>query len=141
MTTVKISEFLSANVKGSKIISQTIVQEKIIPNTSHEIIFFVTISASSGEVIRSKPNIFLNAIVFNSKTFGIQNKQIESNQPEDRIFSLIVENLDGVNQAFAGDLNSFNTYPILSISGFLNFSIPLSLNEQLGSPLLKIRNS
>lgn len=140
MTTVRISEYLSANVKGSKIINQQITEQKITPGVKHEITFFITISASSGESIRSKPDLFLNAIYFDPKTFSSGVRIVESSELGDRIPSLIIETESGLIQTRAGDLNSFDNYPILLISGFLHFIIPLNGNEQLGAPVLKIRN-
>ena len=138
MTSIEIRNFLTANVKGQKFLSQMIIEEKI-NDKNHEIVFFVTISASPGELIKIRPNFYLQVITFKKLNYEISEKRIESlpaNQ-ESKPFTHYVEYPNGTKHKLYGDLNSFDSYPLKLISGFLWFKIPLLENETLGTTIVK----
>lgn len=140
MPTHLINGYLSANLDGKKTISHQII-EKNIRDGFYHILVYLTVNAPAGSVITTSPDIYMKADLINKTTNELRQIDVEASAyPLETVtLRIIATDLNGAVINSVGNINSYTSYPVYRLSGFLFFKIPLS-NDILGNIVLVPRH-
>lgn len=134
-----ISGFITAEVDGDRILHQREIFNRIV-NGFREYFVYIKVGATPGALIRTAPSFYLSTEITIGNTGSLERREITPTSRQDvGLPNILITDANGNKTTSSGYLNSFNSYPVVSISGFLFFKFPVTRQENVVSEIVEYR--